>query len=84
MQIVSQKVSTIHSSMAIKYSKIRCFFPINTMLWFGNIKYDCDSIFIILSDWALIGRGRVGLNVSIAIFGVFCRLKVGNGYYSFG
>ena len=62
--------------MAVKYSKIGRFLPISHILRFGEIYYDCHAIFIVLANWPLVGRGRVGSNGPVPIFGVLSRLKV--------
>ena len=55
MKIVSQEIGTINSSVPIEYAKISSFLPLLAMLWFGNIENDGDSVFVILSNRALIG-----------------------------
>lgn len=76
MQIITQKVSTICSSVSIKYSKICNFFPFSTVFWSRQIKYDSNSVLIIISYWALICWSRISLNISIWFQTVFCRLKI--------
>ena len=68
MQIVSQKVRTSISSMAIKYSEEAAFGPISNILlcwWLHNIEDNTDPILIIVSDNSLIGIGSIAHDVSI-------------------
>ena len=84
VKVISEKISTIHSSMTIEDSKVSRLFPISCMFRLGKIKNDRDSVFVILSDGALVCRGRVGSNGAMSIFGVFGGFKIADGHEHFG
>jgi hypothetical protein len=54
------------------------------MFRFCEIEDDSYSIFVVLANWPLVSGGRVGSNGSMGIFGMFSRLKVGDGHKSSG
>lgn len=84
MKVVSKEIGAVHSSVPIEYSKIGGFFPIVDMFWLCKIKYNCNSILIILSNWALVGGCRICPDSPTAIFGMLGRFKIGNGGHYFG
>jgi hypothetical protein len=66
--------------MPIKHSEVSRFLPVTDMLRLGEVEDDGHSIFIVLSNWPLIGGGRIRAYGPMPIFGVFGRFKVGDGY----
>jgi hypothetical protein len=84
MQVISQKVSTINSPMPIKNTEIGNFFKLHTVLWFGNVKNNGDSIFVILTYWSLVGGCSIGLDIPIGFEGMFGFLKIRNCIEYFG
>ncbi len=76
----------MHPSVSVENAEISRFLPVSDMLWLGEIQYNCDSIFIVLSHWSLVGGGRVSSDSAIAVFGVFGWLEVGDGgeYLGYG
>lgn len=68
MQIVSKEVSTVHTSVSIEDSEVCWLFPLSYVFRFCEIEDDCDSIFIVLTDWTLVGGGRISADGSMCIF----------------
>ena len=68
MQVVSQKVRTSITSVAIKYSEKAAFRPISNILlgwWLHDIEDNTYPILVIVSDNPLIGIGSISHDVSI-------------------
>jgi len=61
MKIVSQKICTVHTTMSIVHSEKRAFRPllISSGSWLHDIQDNWYSIFIVISDEALICIGCV-------------------------
>ena len=83
MKVIPQEISAVDSSMSVEYSKICCFFPINTMFGLTDIQNDCHSVLVILSNRPLIGRSSIGLDIPIRIFRMLRWLKVADGHQDF-
>lgn len=68
MQIISKKISTYGSTMPIKYSKkadLRpLFINMNFVLRLHDIQNYAYSVFIIISDYALVCIGSISFNYS--------------------
>ena len=81
MQIVSQKIGTIDTSMAVKNTEICSFFPLpfKAMLRPRNVEDNGYTIFIILTDRALISRCSICLDVLILLLRMLCPLEIGDG-----
>ena len=79
MQVVSQKISAVHASVAVKDSKIGRFLPFGDVFRFYEIEDNCHSIFVVLAYRTLVGRSRVGANGAMRIFGMFGRLEIRDG-----
>lgn len=84
MKVVPQEIRAVDSSMAVEYSEICCFFPINTMLGLTDIQNDCHAVLVILSDGPLVGRSSIGLDIPVRIFRMLRRLKVADGHQDLG
>ncbi len=84
MQIIPQKISTVHASMPIENTKVSRLFPVCNMLRFCKIENDCNSIFVILTNRTLIGGCRVGPYGTMCIFWMLSRLKIWYGKEIFG
>ena len=77
MEIVTQKIGARIAAMSIKYSKettLRPIFNIFFRRWLHNIKHNANSIFIVVSNNALIRIGCVAHNETILPYTAFCRL----------
>src|SRR4051794_39708218 len=68
MQIVSKEIGADSSTMTIKDSKEANLWPfyfnIRFILWFHDIQYNADSIFIVFSNDTLISIGCICFNYS--------------------
>lgn len=85
MQVVSQVVRTIHTTVSIKNSKIGRLLPVCPNVFrLSEIKDDGNAVFIVLSHWALISGCGVCADGSMAIFGVLGWFEVGDGDKYFG
>jgi len=84
MEVVPEVVCAVHASVAIEYPKIRRLLPIRGVLGFGEVQNDGNSIFVVLSDGALVGGGGVGPDGPVTIFRVLGRLEVADGHEHFG
>ena len=51
MKVVSEEVCTVHAAVVVEDSKVGWFFPVVDVFWFGEVEYDGDSIFVVLSGW---------------------------------
>lgn len=80
VQIVTQEIGTVNTSMSIEHTEVGCFFPVYAVLRLGDVEYDCNSVLVILSYGSLIGGGGVCFDVATGILGMFGRLEVGDGY----
>jgi len=78
VKIVPKKVSAIDAAMTVEYSEIGRLLPISHVLWFWEIEYNCYPIFIVLPDWPLVSRGRVGAYRAVPILWMLGRVKVRN------
>ncbi len=67
VQVVPQEVRTRVASMAVENSKELNFGPPLTLLvrWFLNVEHNRNSVFIVLSNYALVCISPIGLDYSI-------------------
>ena len=84
MQIVSQEIGAVNTSVTVKYSKICSFLPLRAMLRFGYIEDDSNSILVVLTDRSLVCRGRISLDEPIRFGRMLSLLKIGDGRKYFG
>ena len=84
MKVVSEEVSTVHATVTVEDSEVGWFSPVSDVFWFGEVEYDGDSVFVVLSDRSLVGGGRVGSDGAVRVFGVFGWFEVADGHEHFG
>ena len=84
MKVVSKEVCTVHATMAVEDSEVGWFFPVADVFWFCEVEYDGNSVFIVLSDWSLVGGGRVCSDGAMRVFGVFGWFEVADSHEHFG
>lgn len=78
MKLIPQELSTCMTSMPIIHSEEGAFRPffIFSMSWFCDVKDDWHSVFIVVSDKALVSNCRVSSNYSVSLYRTFCRLFI--------
>lgn len=91
VQIVTQKVGTSRTSMAIIHTKEGTLGPSfgtyktwwcesrTSTLRFDDVEDDRNAVFVVIAHDALVGVGSIGLDDAIAIGWTFCGLVVGQG-----
>jgi hypothetical protein len=84
MQVVSEEVCAVDTSVAVEDPEVCCLFPVHAMFRFGDVQDDGDSVFVVLADGSLVSGGGVGLDISAGVFGVFGGFEVRDGYEDFG
>ena len=82
MEVVSKEISANMSSMAIIDAKEGAFWPLTTSellrLWFHYIQDNGNSVFVVISNDALVCVCTVRCNDTIAFGRVLCSLIVGH------
>ena len=80
MQIITQELSTLIASMSVVNPEERAFGPVIDLalfaLRFHNVEYDCDTIFIVVPDDALVGVSAVRSDYAVAFAAVLGGLVV--------
>ena len=76
MEVVSEEVGAVHASVAVEYSEVGRLLPLPYVFGLTKVQNDGHSVLIILSDGALVGRGRIGSDGAVSIFGVLGGLEV--------
>lgn len=80
VQVVPEEVSAVHAPVPVEDSKVGRFLPVGGMFWFGKVEDDGHSVLVVLADWPLVGRGRVGSYGAMSILGVLGGLEVTDGH----
>ena len=79
MQMVSEKISAVHTAMTVEHSEICHLFPLGAPLWLGNVEDDCNSVLVVVSYRPLVCGGRIALDNPIGLETVLGRLEVADG-----
>jgi hypothetical protein len=78
VEVVSEKVRAVHAAVSVEDSEVCRFLPVVDMLRFGKVEDDGYSILIVLSNWSLVGGGRVSAYGPVSVARVFGRFEVGD------
>jgi hypothetical protein len=83
VQIVPEVVSAVGPTVPVEHSEVGYFLPLGAVLRLGDVQNDSHTIFIVVSDGALVcGRG-ISLDIAIGLDAVLGRLEVGDGQEHF-
>ena len=80
MQVVSEEISASRSAVPVIDAEEGTLGPffVRPVRWLENVQDDRDSIFVVASDDALVGIGRICYDYSVPLNGALLRLVVGD------
>jgi hypothetical protein len=76
VKVVAEEVGAVETTVSIEYTEVCDFFPFDAVLWFGDVKDDGNSVFVVLANRSLVGRSSIGFNESARFFRVFSFLEI--------